>query len=72
MTAAYALAMAVGLLTGGRLGDIFGRRRMLLTGMAGFVAASAACAAAGSAAELIAARAAQGRWGRSCCRRCSA
>ena len=38
VTAAYALAMAVGLLTGGRLGDIFGRRRVLLTGMAGFVA----------------------------------
>ena len=31
VTAAYALAMAVGLLTGGRLGDIFGRRRVLLT-----------------------------------------
>ena len=30
VTAAYALAMAVGLLTGGRLGDIFGRRRALL------------------------------------------
>jgi EmrB/QacA subfamily drug resistance transporter len=60
VTAAYALAMAVGLLTGGRLGDIFGRRRVLLTGMAGFVVASAACAAAGSASELIAARAAQG------------
>ena len=58
VTAAYALAMAVGLLTGGRLGDIFGRRRMLLTGMAGFVVASAACAAAGTAGELIAARAA--------------
>src|SRR6478735_4562934 len=48
VTAAYALAMAVGLLTGGRLGDIFGRRRVLLTGMAGFVLASAACAAAQS------------------------
>jgi len=60
VTAAYALAMAVGLLTGGRLGDTFGRRRVLLTGMAGFVVASAACAAAGSASELIAARAAQG------------
>src|SRR6201989_1491050 len=43
VTAAYALAMAVGLLTGGRLGDIFGRRRVLLTGIAGFVLASAAC-----------------------------
>ena len=63
VTAAYALAMAVGLLTGGRLGDIFGRRRMLLTGMAGFVAASAACAAAGTAGELIAARAAAGLLG---------
>ncbi len=63
VTAAYALAMAVGLLTGGRLGDIFGRRRMLLTGMAGFVATSAACAAAGTAGELIAARAAAGLLG---------
>jgi hypothetical protein len=63
VTAAYALAMAVGLLTGGRLGDIFGRRRVLLTGMTGFVLASAACAAAQSAGELIAARAAQGLLG---------
>ena len=63
VTAAYALAMAVGLLTGGRLGDIFGRRRVLLTGIAGFVLASAACAAAQSAGELIGARAAQGLLG---------
>ncbi|HLK76712.1 MAG TPA: MFS transporter [Streptosporangiaceae bacterium] len=63
VTAAYALAMAAGLLTGGRLGDLFGRRRMLLIGLAGFVAASALCAAAGSAGELIAARAAQGALG---------
>jgi MFS family permease len=63
VTAAYALAMAIGLLTGGRLGDIFGRRRVLLTGIAGFVVASAACAAAQSAGELIAARAAQGLLG---------
>ncbi len=60
VTAAYALAMAVGLLTGGRLGDIFGRRRVLLAGIAGFVLTSAACAAAQSAGELIAARAVQG------------
>jgi MFS family permease len=60
VTAAYTLAMAVGLLTGGRLGDLFGRKRMLLIGMAGFVAASAACAAATTPAELIAARAVQG------------
>jgi EmrB/QacA subfamily drug resistance transporter len=63
VTASYTLAMAVGLLTGGRLGDLYGRRRMLLIGMGGFVAASAACAAAGSAAELIAARAGQGLLG---------
>ena len=63
VTGAYALALAAGLLTGGRLGDLFGRRRMLLTGMAGFVAASALCAAAGSAGQLIAARAAQGALG---------
>jgi EmrB/QacA subfamily drug resistance transporter len=60
VTAAYALAMAVGLLTGGRLGDVFGRRRVLLAGMAGFVITSAGCAAAQNAGELIAARAAQG------------
>ncbi len=63
VTAAYALAMAVGLLTGGRLGDVFGRRRVLLAGMTGFVVASAACAAAQSAGELIAARTAQGLLG---------
>jgi EmrB/QacA subfamily drug resistance transporter len=63
ITAAYTLAMAVGLLTGGRLGDLFGRKRMLLIGMAAFVAASAACAAATTPAELIAARAIQGAAG---------
>jgi EmrB/QacA subfamily drug resistance transporter len=63
VTAAYTLAMAVGLLTGGRLGDLFGRRRVLLIGMAGFVAASAACAAAVNPGELIAARAVQGAFG---------
>lgn len=60
LTAAYALAMAVGLLTGGRLGDLYGRKRVLLAGMAAFIAASAACAAAATSGELIAARAVQG------------
>src|SRR5215468_4419704 len=60
LTAAYALAMAVGLLTGGRLGDLYGRKRVMLAGMAGFIAASAACAAAATSGELIAARAVQG------------
>src|SRR4051795_13159757 len=36
LTAAYTLTLAVGLLIGGRLGDLFGRRRMLLAGVAGF------------------------------------
>src|SRR5215472_3868919 len=60
LSAAYALAMAVGLLTGGRLGDLYGRKRVLLAGMAGFIAASAACAAAATSTELIGARAIQG------------
>src|ERR1700730_16829718 len=63
ISAAYTLAMAVGLLTGGRLGDLYGRKRMLLIGISGFVVASIACAAATSAAELIAARSAQGALG---------
>jgi EmrB/QacA subfamily drug resistance transporter len=60
IAAAYTLAIAVGLLTGGRLGDLFGRRRMLLTGLTGFVLASAACSVAWSAEALIGARVAQG------------
>ncbi|MGW0808264.1 MFS transporter [Nonomuraea sp. NPDC002799] len=58
--AAYTLAMAVGLLTGGRLGDMYGRRRMALIGVAGFAAASLACALAWSPQALIAARIVQG------------
>ena len=60
IAAAYTLAIAVGLMTGGRLGDMFGRRRMLMTGLAGFVIASAACAMAWSPSSLIAARVVQG------------
>ncbi|MEU4369252.1 MFS transporter [Micromonospora chersina] len=61
--AGYTLAMAVGLVTGGRLGDLYGRRRMFLIGVLGFTAASAACALAGSPGTLIAARVAQGLLG---------
>src|SRR4051812_20702060 len=61
--AAYTLAMAIGLLTGGRLGDIFGRRRMFLVGAAGFTAASLLCALAWSPGVLIAARTVQGVFG---------
>src|SRR3984893_14461612 len=53
ISAAYTLSMAIALLTGGRLGDLFGRKRMLLIGISGFVLASVACAAASSPSELI-------------------
>ena len=42
IAAGYTLAIAIGLLTGGRLGDIYGRRRMFLVGVAGFTADLAA------------------------------
>ena len=61
--AAYTLAMAIGLLTGGRLGDIFGRRRMFLIGAIGFTLASLACGVAQGPGQLIAARAVQGLFG---------
>src|SRR3984885_5456443 len=41
--AGYGLAYAVLLITGGRLGDIFGRKRLFIIGMSGFVIASALC-----------------------------
>src|SRR3954466_7256636 len=39
ITAGYALAFAAGLITGGRLGDIYGRKRLFLLGVAGFTVA---------------------------------
>ncbi|MEV4259702.1 MFS transporter, partial [Spirillospora sp. NPDC049652] len=54
--AGYQLAYAVLLITGARLGDLYGRRRVFLTGMAAFTASSVVCATAGDAATLIAAR----------------
>jgi EmrB/QacA subfamily drug resistance transporter len=60
ISAGYTLAMSVTLLLGSRLGDLFGRRRVLLVGMGGFVGASMLCALAPSAGALIAARALQG------------
>jgi EmrB/QacA subfamily drug resistance transporter len=55
--------MAAGLLLGGRLGDIFGRRRMFLIGMAGFTVASFVCAAAQSPGMLLVTRVVQGFFG---------
>ncbi|WP_232323677.1 MFS transporter [Catenuloplanes japonicus] len=57
---AYALAFGSLLLVGGRLGDLFGRRRMFVTGLLGFAAASAVGGAAGGFTLLVAARAGQG------------
>lgn len=56
----YVLAFAVLLITGGRLGDIFGRKRVFLIGVAGFTLASVACAAASSGQTLVLARVIQG------------
>ncbi|MEU9167360.1 MFS transporter [Streptomyces sp. NPDC048420] len=58
--AAYTLPFAVLLVTGGRLGDILGRRRLFVTGVIGFTCASVACAAAPAVGILIAFRALQG------------
>jgi EmrB/QacA subfamily drug resistance transporter len=58
--AGYQLSFAVGLITGGRLGDIFGRRRMFLYGVVAFVLASLLCGTAQTGGWLIAARLLQG------------
>jgi MFS family permease len=58
--AAYAFTYAVGLITGARLGDRAGRRRVFLLGMALFALASTLCAAAPTAPALVAARLLQG------------
>src|SRR6516165_2723598 len=60
---AYTLSFAVLLLTGGALGDRFGRRRMFTIGVAVFTAGSAAAALAPAAGALVAARALQGAGG---------
>jgi len=57
---AYLISFGGFLLLGGRLGDLFGHRRLFLAGVALFTAASAACGLAGSQGALIAARAVQG------------
>ncbi|MFF4432891.1 MFS transporter [Streptomyces sp. NPDC001513] len=56
----YTLLFGALLLVGGRLADRFGARRMFLTGLALFTAASAASGLAGDGGTLIAARSAQG------------
>ena len=58
--AVYGLSFAVCLITGGRLGDLYGRKRIFQIGMAGFTFASALCGCARSGEELIAFRVVQG------------
>jgi EmrB/QacA subfamily drug resistance transporter len=60
---AYALAFGSLLLVGGRLGDMFSRKRVFITGLVGFAVASAIGGASVSFSMLVAARALQGAFG---------
>ncbi|MEV4898552.1 MFS transporter, partial [Nonomuraea sp. NPDC055795] len=60
MLAGYTLAFALGIITGARLGDLFGYKRVFLAGIAGFTVASALCGAAPTAEVLVGARIVQG------------
>ncbi|MFE0151557.1 DHA2 family efflux MFS transporter permease subunit [Nonomuraea sp. NPDC059007] len=61
--AAYTAAFALGLVTSGRLGDLVGRRRLFLLGLAGFTLSSLACGLAPGTGFLIVARVLQGLFG---------
>ena len=61
--AGFTLAYALVLITAGRLGDTFGRKRLFLIGVAGFTVMSALCGAAQSPGQLIAFRVVQGAMG---------
>jgi EmrB/QacA subfamily drug resistance transporter len=63
VVAGYSLSFAILLILGGRLGDIYGYRKMFLLGVTGFTLASIACGLAGNPDELIAARILQGAAG---------
>ena len=63
LAAGYTLAFAVFLITGARLGDMFGRRRLFLVGSGGFTVMSAACSVAPSMEVLIVFRVLQGSFG---------
>src|SRR4051812_15549485 len=56
IVAGFGLALAAGLITGGRLGDLYGRRRMYVLGLGLFTVASLACGLAPTAGLLIGAR----------------
>jgi MFS family permease len=56
----YAAGYAVFMITGGRLGDMYGRRRLFLLGMAGFTITNLLCGLAGTPLQLLFWRALQG------------
>lgn len=60
VVAGYGLTFSVGMITGGRLGDLYGRRRMFTIGLVLFTLTSTACGLAPSAAFLVIARVLQG------------
>jgi EmrB/QacA subfamily drug resistance transporter len=60
VVAGFALAYGSGLIIGGRLGDIFGRRRLFVTGLTLFILSSALCGAAPDTVLLIIGRVVQG------------
>jgi len=61
--AGYTLAFGVFMIVGGRLGDVYGRRKVFIVGIVGFTLASTACALAPSPDALIAFRVLQGGFG---------
>jgi EmrB/QacA subfamily drug resistance transporter len=63
ITNGYFLALAVSLITAGKLGDRFGHRQTFLVGVAGFALASAAIGLSGSIALVVAFRVLQGLFG---------
>lgn len=63
VVAGYGIAFAVGMITGGRLGDLHGRRRLFTTGLALFTVTSLACGLAPTAGALVTARVLQGAAG---------
>jgi EmrB/QacA subfamily drug resistance transporter len=63
VVAGYGLSFAVGMISGGRLGDLHGRRRLFMVGLGLFTLMSAACGLAPSATFLVIARILQGAAG---------
>ncbi|WP_373287158.1 MFS transporter, partial [Wenjunlia tyrosinilytica] len=63
IVAGYAFTYASGLITGGRLGDLFGSRRLFLWGTVAFTGASLLCGLAQTPGQLVAARLLQGLTG---------